>query len=256
MKIVRFRTHDSKVIRYGLWREDYVRVIAATPFEGMIVGTSEQYEIEDVVILSPCVPTKVVAVGLNFRDHAKEMNMALPEEPLIFLKPPSSVIGHGDEIVLPEMSNQVEHEAELGVVIGTRAKNVHAKDAQRYILGYTCLNDVTARDLQRKDGQFTRAKGFDTFCPIGPWIETEIDPSDLAVECLVNGDVKQASRTSQFIHDVNELVSFISSVMTLEPGDVIATGTPNGVSKLNPGDEVTVRIEGIGDLTNKVVSYE
>ena len=256
MKIVRFRTQDSEVIRYGLWREDHVRVIVATPFEGMIVGTSERYDIEDVVILSPCTPTKVVAVGLNFRDHAKEMNMALPEEPLIFLKPPSSVIGHGDEIVLPEMSNQVEHEAELGVVIGTKAKNVHAEDAQRYILGYTCLNDVTARDLQRKDGQFTRAKGFDTFCPIGPWIETEIDPSDLAVECLVNGDVKQASRTSQFIHDVNELVSFISSVMTLEPGDVIATGTPKGVSKLSPGDEVTVRIEGIGDLTNKVVSYE
>ncbi len=251
MKLVRFRP-EAKAPMWGMWREDYVRVIVASPFEGMVVGTSEEYPLEEIELLAPTEPTKIVAVGLNYRDHAEELGMELPEEPLIFLKPPSAVIGPGQEIVCPAASNQVEYEAELAVVIGTRAKDVPVEDAGRYILGYTCVNDVTARDLQKKDIQFTRSKSFDTFCPIGPWIETEIDPSDLAVRSYLNGELRQDSRTSQLIHGVPELVSFISSIMTLEPGDVICTGTPKGVGRIVPGDEIAIEVEGVGRLINPV----
>ena len=253
MKLIRFMINDKKVLRYGIMGDGYARAIVADPFEGMIVGTSETYQADEITILAPCTPTKIVAVGLNYRDHAEELKMPLPDEPLIFLKPPSSVIGQGGEIIRPAQSNRVDYEAELGVVIGKTTRNVPPEKVKGHVLGYTCVNDVTARDLQMKDVQFTRAKGFDTFCPIGPCIETEFDPSDVLVECRLNGEIKQSSRTSQFIHHVPELVSFISQIMTLEPGDVISTGTPKGIGPMESGDEVVVSIDGIGELRNNVI---
>ncbi len=252
MKIVRFVPPGKDSIFYGVVKDERVTVTVASPFEGMIVETSEEYDLNSVKLLAPCQPTKVVAVGLNYKDHAQELGMALPDEPLIFLKPPSSVIGHGDQICCPSSSNQVEYEAELAVVIGKRAKDVIAEDAFNFVLGYTCLNDVTARDLQKKDVQFTRSKSFDTFCPIGPWIETRLDPSDVHVRSYLNGEKRQDSSTSQLVHPVEKLIEFISSVMTLEPGDIIATGTPFGVGKIEPGDEITVEVEGVGRLINPV----
>ena len=199
-------------------------------------------------------PTKIVCVGRNYADHAAELGNEVPKEPLLFLKAPSALVGDGDAIVIPSQSGQVEHEAELAVVIGRDCKNIgEDENALQYVRGYTCLNDVTARDLQKKDGQFARAKSFDTFCPIGPHIETELDISDLAVLCRVNGDVKQSGRTSQMVFPVNFLIRYISRQMTLKAGDVIATGTPAGVSKLNPGDVCEIEIEGIGKLTNSVL---
>jgi 2-keto-4-pentenoate hydratase/2-oxohepta-3-ene-1,7-dioic acid hydratase in catechol pathway len=196
-----------------------------------------------------------VAIGLNYRDHVEELKMALPEEPLLFMKPSSCVIGPGDTIVMPPESARVDYEAELAIVIGQTAKRVSENDAKHFILGYTCLNDVTARDLQSKDGQWTRAKGFDTFCPIGPWIETEVDPSDLKIELLLNGKVKQSSRTSNLIFSPYKLVEFITRVMTLYPADVIATGTTSGIGPMFHGDTVEVRIAGIGSLINEVESW-
>ena len=251
-RLVRFVTRKSPAPKYGLHRGDYVRVIVASPFEGMIVGTSETYPVDEVTLLAPCIPTKVVCVGLNYRDHAEELGMPLPDEPLIFLKPPSSVIGPGEEIILPPQSQQVEHEAELALVVGRKAKNVPENEAGGFILGYTLLNDVTARDLQKRDVQFTRSKSFDTFCPFGPWIDTEFRPDTQNIRCLVNGEPRQDSNLGELIHRPEALLSFISSIMTLEPGDIIATGTPRGVSRLGPGDEVTVMIEGLGELINKV----
>lgn len=204
--------------------------------------------------LVPALPGKVVAVGLNYRDHAEELGMEIPAEPVLFLKPASSVIGPGRPIVMPSQAEQVDHEAELAVVIGRRCRGVAPQRAGDVIFGYTCGNDVTARDLQRIDGQWTRAKSFDTFCPLGPYIETELDPSDLAVEALVNGEVRQSSSTSRMIFSVPELVAFISGVMTLEAGDVILTGTPPGVGPVAAGDTVTIRVEGVGELTNPVVA--
>jgi 2-keto-4-pentenoate hydratase/2-oxohepta-3-ene-1,7-dioic acid hydratase in catechol pathway len=209
-----------------------------------------------VRLLAPTLPSKIVAVGLNYRDHAEELGMKIPDEPLLFLKPPSSVIGPADVICLPPASSRVDYEAELAVVIGRRASRVTRDKAGDHILGYTCLNDVTARDLQAKDGQWTRAKGFDTFCPIGPWIETSLDPADLSVELYLNGDRRQRSRTSQFVFPPDVLVAFISHVMTLEPGDVIATGTPSGIGSIAAGDVVEVRVDGIGSLVNTVVGGE
>ncbi len=253
MRIVRFLPPGKDSPLFGVLKEEgIIATIVASPFEGMVVETSEEYDLNACTLLAPCIPSKVVAVGLNYRDHAEELGMALPEEPLIFLKPPSSVIGPGQSIICPSASNQVEYEAELGVVIGKRAKDVIAEDALGYVLGYTCLNDVTARDLQKKDIQFTRSKSFDTFCPIGPWIETRLDPSSVQVRSFVNGEKRQDSNTSQLVHPVSKLIEFISSIMTLEPGDIIATGTPYGVGKIEPGDEVVVEVEGIGRLVNPV----
>ncbi len=253
MRIVRFLPPGKDSPLFGVLKEKgIIATIVASPFEGMVVETSEEYDLNACTLLAPCIPSKVVAVGLNYRDHAEELGMALPEEPLIFLKPPSSVIGPGQSIICPSASNQVEYEAELGVVIGKRAKDVIAEDALGYVLGYTCLNDVTARDLQKKDIQFTRSKSFDTFCPIGPWIETRLDPSSVQVRSFVNGEKRQDSNTSQLVHPVSKLIEFISSIMTLEPGDIIATGTPYGVGKIEPGDEVVVEVEGIGRLVNPV----
>ncbi len=203
-------------------------------------------------LLAPVEPSKIVAVGRNYRDHAAEMNNPIPQEPLIFLKPPSAVVGPGAAIRIPPGLGRVDHEAELTIVMGRPARRVPAARAREYIFGYTCLNDVTSRDLQQRDGQFTRAKGFDTFSPIGPCIAVGLDPSALDVEAWVNGSRRQGSNTRELIFTVERLVEFVTAVMTLVPGDVIATGTPAGVGPIQAGDTVTIRIEGIGDLTNAV----
>jgi len=200
-------------------------------------------------------PSKIVCVGRNYADHAAELGNEVPKAPLLFLKAPSSLIRDGEPIVIPPQSERVEHEAELAIVMKERAKDIaDDEDVFKYILGFTCLNDVTARDIQRADVQFTRGKSFDTFCPIGPHIETELDVSDIEVQCRVNGEVRQTGRTSQMVFPVEFLVRYISRQMTLMPGDVIATGTPAGVSQLHPGDVCEVVIEGIGTLSNPVIS--
>jgi 2-keto-4-pentenoate hydratase/2-oxohepta-3-ene-1,7-dioic acid hydratase in catechol pathway len=222
--------------------------------EGARAGGPEarRADFDEVTLLAPASPTKIVAVGLNYRDHAAEMGAPLPEEPLIFLKPPSAVIGPEEDIVLPPSAERVDYEGELAVVIGRRVKDAGPGEARAAIFGYTCLNDVTARDLQARDGQWSRAKGFDTFACVGPAVATGIDPSDLSIETWLNGRRAQASRTSQLIFDVAALVSFVSRVMTLEPGDLLSTGTPAGVGPLAAGDVVEIRIEGIGTLRNPV----
>jgi 2-keto-4-pentenoate hydratase/2-oxohepta-3-ene-1,7-dioic acid hydratase in catechol pathway len=239
--IVRFTRDGDGKVRGGSYSEEH----------GIISG-GEVLALQDVQLLTPCQPSKIVCVGLNYVKHAQELKMPLPEEPILFLKPPSSILDPEGHIVYPACSSQVDYEGELAVVIGKRCKNVPAGEAESHILGYTCFNDVTARDLQRKDGQWTRAKSFDTFAPFGPWI-ARIDPSDVDIETRVNGRVVQKSNTSDLIFDVPRLLEFISGVMTLEPGDVIATGTPPGVGPLQKGDCVEVEIEGIGILKNFVV---
>jgi 2-keto-4-pentenoate hydratase/2-oxohepta-3-ene-1,7-dioic acid hydratase in catechol pathway len=251
MKIVRFKTgHD---IAYGLAEAAGVTVYKGSPFVAW-EATETMVPWEVVQLLSPVIPTKVVAVGRNYAEHADEMGAEVPEEPIIFLKPATAVIGPDIPVVYPPDSRNVQHEAELAVVVGRVARNVPAEDAGQYIFGYTAANDVTARDLQRKDGQWTRGKGFDTFCPLGPVIETELDPLErLAVICRVNGEVRQAGFTSDMVFGVAELFEFISRVMTLLPGDVILTGTPSGISSVEPGDLMEVEIDGIGTLANQVV---
>ncbi len=251
MKIVRFFAEGY--VRYG--------VIEGEMVVDMGEDNSDEEEIEriefllsDVLLLAPSTPSKIVAVGLNYVDHAGEVGMELPKAPMLFMKPSTAIIGPEEEIVLPEISERVDYEGELAVVIGTEAKKVTAIEAKEYIFGYTCLNDVTARDLQFADIQFTRAKSFDTFCPIGPWVETELDPTNLAIETTVNGKTVQSSNTEMLNWDVFELVEFISGVMTLLPGDIIATGTPAGIGPISSGDIVEVTIEGIGTLKNRVVS--
>ncbi|TDC57220.1 FAA hydrolase family protein [Micromonospora sp. KC207] len=232
--------------------------IEGHPF-GQIQFSGARWALSDVRLLSPILPSKVVCVGRNYAEHAAELGNEVPKEPLLFLKPSTSVIGPRDAIRLPIFSKQVEHEAELAVVIGAPgARRADRAAAERAIFGYTCANDVTARDLQRSDGQWTRAKGFDSFCPIGPWITTGLDVTDLEVRCEVGRDpeemeVRQLGRTRDMVFDVPALVSYVSHVMTLLPGDVVLTGTPAGVSPLTEGDTVTVRIEGIGELSNPVV---
>ena len=230
-----------------------VAAIDGHPF-GAISFTGDRWALPDVRLLSPFLPSKVVALGKNYAAHAKEMGGEAPETPLIFMKPSTSVIGDGDAIRLPPSSAQVDYEGELAVVIGTPARNVAPDDALNHVFGYAAGNDVTARDQQRSDVQFTRAKGYDSFCPLGPWVETVLDPSDLRLVTRVNGDIKQDGRTSQMIHDIAKQIAFISGVMTLLPGDVILTGTPEGVGPISPGDTVSVEIEGIGTLTNPVVA--
>lgn len=216
-------------------------------------ASTDKIPLRDVKVLAPVLPSKVVCVGRNYADHAMELGNEMPAEPLLFLKAPSAIVASGDDIEIPKLSTQVEHEGELGIVIGRTASRIgDDDDPLAYVLGFTCVNDVTARDLQRKDVQFTRAKSFDTFCPVGPWIVTDIDPSDIAVTTRVNGQVKQHGRTSSMAFSVPFLVRYISNVMTLNPGDLIATGTPAGVSRLVDGDEVEVEVEGIGILRNRV----
>lgn len=249
MRLLRFRKEGK--IHYGILQGEEVMELKDMEGKGERI-----FRIGEVEILPPCIPSKIVAIGLNYRDHADEMGKPLPEEPLIFMKPGSAVIGPGEDIVYPKASKRVDYEAELALVIGKRAHRVSREEAADYILGYTCFNDVTARDLQRKDVQYTRAKGFDTFAPIGPWIETEVEPQDLLVEAYLNGERRQSSTTAGMIFDVFYLVSFISHVMTLLPGDVIATGTPSGVGPMAVGDEIEIRISGIGSLVNRVVGEE
>lgn len=250
MKIVRFTTGFT--IEYGIIDGDMITGLAVPPFEGIEL-THNYYRPTDMRLLAPCMPSKIIALGVNYRSHGEEMSHRIPAEPLIFLKPPTAVIGHENSIVYPPSSERVDYEGELGVVIKSVARNVAKEKAADYILGYTCFNDVTARDLQAKDKQWTRAKSFDTFAPMGPCIETELDPSNLALETRLNGVVKQKTSTSELVFPVDELVSFISHVMTLLPGDVIATGTTSGVGPMQPGDIVEVTIEGIGTLRNYVV---
>ncbi len=253
MKFLRFTNAQKKPV-FGKYLDGSVFEINGDIF-GKYSVTDIEYDYANTVPLAPCLPTKIIAVGLNYEDHAKEMNRTPPEDPMLFMKPSTAVIAHQEEIKYPgHMSNRVDYEGELGVVIGKRAHMVENEQALEYVFGYTCINDVTARDLQAKDIQFTRGKGFDTFAPIGPFIETEADPSDLHVRTFLNGELKQNSSTKNLIFSVPELVSFISKVMTLLPGDIIATGTPSGISPMSPGDLVEVEIEGIGKLINHVSS--
>jgi 2-keto-4-pentenoate hydratase/2-oxohepta-3-ene-1,7-dioic acid hydratase in catechol pathway len=216
-----------------------------------LIGGKE-YKMDDVKVMPPCTPTKIVCVGLNYRDHAKELNQKIPDEPVLFIKPPSSLLASGDNIIYPKQSKRVDYEGELAVVISRRTRHVKADKAKDHILGYTCFNDVTARDLQEKDVQWTRAKSFDTFSPIGPFIVTDLDPMSLGIKTRLNGTVKQDSNTKNMVFDVYKLVEFISGIMTLDTGDVIATGTPPGVGPMNVGDTVEIEIEKIGILKNKV----
>ena len=233
-----------------------VAEIEGHPF-GQVTFTGQRWALADVRLLSPILPSKVVCVGRNYAEHAAEHDAEVPKEPLLFLKPSTSVIGPGDAIKLPVQSKQVEHEAELAVVIGRQgARRVSREAAMASVFGYTCANDVTARDLQRTDSQWTRAKGFDSFCPVGPWIVTDVDPSDLEVRCEVNEEVRQLGRTRDMVFDIPTLISYVSHIMTLLPGDVILTGTPAGVEPIVAGDSVEVRIEGIGSLINPVVNLE
>jgi 2-keto-4-pentenoate hydratase/2-oxohepta-3-ene-1,7-dioic acid hydratase in catechol pathway len=255
MKICRFIDPETQRPRFGMIEDGAVHSLRGElSGEGLSVEDAEPVaRLEDVRLLPPVEPSKIVCVGRNYSEHAAELGNAMPSEPLLFLKAPSAVIGDGDSIELPTQSERVEHEGELAAVIGRACRAVgEDEDPLSYVLGYTCLNDVTARDLQRKDVQFTRAKSFDTFCPVGPHIVTGLDPLDLRVETRVNGQVRQSGRTSAMAFPVPFLIRYISNVMTLNPGDLIATGTPAGVGPLLDGDTVEVSVEGVGTLRNKV----
>jgi 2-keto-4-pentenoate hydratase/2-oxohepta-3-ene-1,7-dioic acid hydratase in catechol pathway len=256
MRVCRISHESLKTARYAVLEESTVRPLADDYTIGAdpsLVKHEGSFALDEVKLLAPVVPSKVVCVGRNYREHAAELGNKMPDEPLLFLKAPSSVIASGDSIELPSASQQVEHEGELGVVIGRLARKLSSDDDPlSYVLGYTCVNDVTARDLQRKDVQFTRGKSFDTFCPVGPWIESNIDPSNVAVETRLNGEVKQKGNTADMAFPVAFLIRYISEIMTLYPGDLIATGTPAGVSRMKPGDTVEVEVTGIGILRNEV----
>ncbi len=251
MRVVRYETEDSKKPRYGWLLNDKVGEIGGNVF-GRYRRKEAETPFADVRLLAPSEPSKIVCVGRNYIEHAKEMGNEVPKVPLIFLKPPSSIIANGEAIILPPQSAQVEHEGELVVVIGKRGRNITAEEAKKYILGYTIGNDVTARDLQRIDDQWTRAKGFDTFCVFGPWIDSEFDPADAVLTVRVNGQMRQMASTRDMVFNVPTLIAYVSSVMTLEPGDLLFTGTPSGVGELKNGDEVAVEIEGLGVLKNPV----
>lgn len=259
MKLCRFihRTHTEATAQTGRIEENRIFPLAVEEFFNAPSvsppDTVDSFALEDVRLLAPVAPSKIVCVGRNYRDHALELGNPMPDEPLLFLKPPSAIIAHDGEIRLPSQSSRVEHEGELGVVIKKRATRLsETDDPLRYVLGYTCVNDVTARDLQKKDVQFTRAKSFDTFCPVGPVIVTDIDPRDLAVVTRVGGTIRQRGRTSNMAFSISFLIRYISHIMTLEPGDLIATGTPAGVGPLADGDCVEVEVEGVGTLRNPV----
>jgi 2-keto-4-pentenoate hydratase/2-oxohepta-3-ene-1,7-dioic acid hydratase in catechol pathway len=249
MRLVRFRFGDR--IATGVVEGGAVRALAGTFFENP-VPSGEEIPLDDVRLLAPILPSKVVCLGKNYAAHAAEFGGEVPEEPLVFLKPSTSVSGPGDPIPLPPISNRVDYEGELAIVIGRIARNVRAEETFRYILGYTCGNDVTLRDLQKKDDQWARAKGFDGSCPLGPWVETELDPLDVHLETRVNGEVRQSANTSDMVFGVATIIEFVTEFMTLLPGDVIMTGTPEGVGKLEPGDKVEVAVDGIGVLMNPV----
>ncbi len=260
MRIARFTTEGGEP-RYGVVEgppdDELVAVVAGDPLYRPVQFTGERLPLADVRLLAPVIPrSKIVGVGRNYADHAAEFGQVIPEEPLLFLKPNTAVIGPGDAIVLPRQSHEVHFEGELAVVIGKLCRDVPRERAADVIFAYTVGNDVTARDLQRSDDQWARAKGFDTFCPLGPWLETELDSADLALRTAVNDEVKQDVRTSKLIFDIPTLVAYISAAFTLLPGDVILTGTPAGVGPIVAGDRVEVTVEGIGTLDNRVVSRD
>ncbi|MGH2543713.1 MAG: fumarylacetoacetate hydrolase family protein [Ardenticatenaceae bacterium] len=252
MKVVRY-LDDEQQPAWGLLEDGTIFDLIGSLFSEHARGAAAG-GVDELILLAPVSPSKVVCIGRNYAAHAAELGNEVPSEPLIFLKPPSAVIGPGGAIVLPPLSNQVEHEAELVLVVGQRCRNLSEENAMAVVFGFTCGNDVTARDLQRKDGQWSRAKGFDTFCPLGPWIVTadEFDPGSAQVQCRVNGELRQDGNTRQLIFSLPRLLHDVSAVMTLEPGDVIMTGTPAGVGPLRSGDEVEVIVEGIGTLQNLV----
>ena len=255
MRFVRVLIPNTETPVYGVLEGTQVALFRGLPWgEPEFVGVA--VELDELKVLAPTIPSKIICVGKNYADHAAEMGSSVPEEPVIFLKPNTSVIGDEDEIILPAQSENVHYEAELAVIIGAVAKDVSVDRADEVIFGYTCANDVTARDLQAIDKQWTRAKSFDTFCPLGPWIETDLDSAALSLTCEVNDEVKQSGNTKDMIRGVHEMVSWISRVMTLIPGDVILTGTPAGVGPIVAGDTVSVTIQGIGTLTNTVVSHD
>jgi 2-keto-4-pentenoate hydratase/2-oxohepta-3-ene-1,7-dioic acid hydratase in catechol pathway len=251
MRLVRFRFGDRIATGASEFGSDTIRVLKGTFFEDPL-PTGEEVPLDDVRLLAPVLPSKLVCVGKNYAAHAAEFGMEVPEEPLLFLKPSTAVIGPHDPIRLLPISRRVDYEGELAVVIGRIARGVKTEDAAKYILGYTCANDVTLRDLQETDDQWARAKGFDGSCPLGPWIETDLDPTDVRVETRLNGEIRQAAQTSDMVFGVATLVEFITSFMTLLPGDVILTGTPEGVGKLAQGDVVEIEVDGVGTLSNPV----
>ncbi len=257
MRIARFTLGEEPA--YGVVEGDpgaeVLAVVDGDPLYRGVSVTGERHPLAAARLLAPVIPrSKVVCVGRNYAEHAAELGNEVPAEPLLFLKPNTAVVGPGDAIVYPRQSREVHFEGELAVVIGRLCRDVPPERVADVVFGYTCANDVTARDLQRRDGQWSRAKGFDTFCPLGPWVETSLDVADLAVTTTLNGELRQAGRTSALVHDVPSLVAYVSAAMTLLPGDVLLTGTPAGVGAMEVGDEVSVTVEGIGTLTNRVVS--
>lgn len=264
MLIVRFVTNmdeNRAQPSWGLLLEKYVYPLQRAPYESPRLARDFAPEIagapllvDDVKLLPPCDPRKIICVGRNYAEHAAEFGNEVPEEPAIFLKANTTLIGPDEAVVLPSISQRVDHEAELALVIGKRARYLNAQDAHNIILGYTCANDVTARDLQKQDVQWTRGKNFDTFCPVGPWLDTSFAPDNKTIRCLVNGEVRQESNTAKFVHSIGTILAYVSQFMTLEPGDLVLTGTPEGVSPMRPGDTVTVEIEGLATLSNPLIA--
>ena len=249
MKYVRFKYQDT--IRYGILEQDTIQVLEGSPFKDYTV-TQEKLNRTQVALLTPCDYSKAICIGLNYRDHAQEFQLPIPTEPVVFIKPSTAALNPGGVIEYPVLCNRLDYEAELAIVIGKKARFIPIADVNEYILGYTCANDVTARDLQPKQGQWTISKSFDTFCPFGPYISDEVDPNNLTIESRVNGKTMQKSNTSNLIFSVPFLVSYLSQVMTLLPGDIILTGTPGGISGMHHGDTVEILIEGLGVLQNTI----
>jgi len=258
MRIVSFVARGRA--KYGLLTENNISGFRGSPFSHLENLSSPSildginYAPDKVRLLAPCLPSKIICLGLNYRSHIEEMKLPVPTIPLIFLKPSTAIIGPDDKIVLPRDWKRIDYEGELGMIIGKKAKDVPEEEAKEYVLGYTCFNDVSDRHAQAADGQWTRAKSHDTFAPIGPWIETEVNPDNLKLETYLNGELRQSASTSDLIFGISRLISFISGVMTLLPGDVIATGTPSGIGPMNPDDVVEVKIENIGTLKNFVAA--
>jgi 2-keto-4-pentenoate hydratase/2-oxohepta-3-ene-1,7-dioic acid hydratase in catechol pathway len=251
LKIVRYAGSDGRPA-WGLMEGEEIRRADGTPFVDFSPGQSVRSP-EGVRLLAPVVPSKIICVGRNYQEHAAEFGNPVPEQPLLFMKPPSAIVGPGDDVVYPGPSQRVDPEGELVVVIGRTAHRVDRDESWNFVGGYTCGNDVTARDIQKGDGQWTRGKGFHTFCPLGPWVETDYDPADVRVTCTVNGETRQDGRTRDMIFDIPYLIEYISRFTRLEVGDIIMTGTPEGVAPVGIGDTITVEVEGLGSLTNRVV---
>ncbi len=251
MEYLRFEINGES--KYGIKKNNIIREANQSPFLSDDSALGRKYDLADIKLLPPCRPSKIVCIGLNYTDHTDELGMQVPSVPKIFLKPAEATVGPGDDIIYPKMANRIDYEAELAFVVKHTCKDISVAEADDYILGYCCFNDVTARDLQRADGQWTRAKSFDSFAPFGPTIVSDVDTSNLKIQLFQNGEKMQDSTTAKMIFSPAELLAFISEVMTLKPGDLIATGTPPGVGAMKPGDEVEVRIEDIGSLKNRVV---